>query len=146
MTSRDLDLNAGLLRGPPIDRLTVEVVERKGIGHPDSICDALAEALSVSLCASLVAQSLVAEVPEIAAAHCFMVSDIGRPIDQPQIVDVRIETAPGRTLNGLRRSSRPWCAASWKARATSPTSCSMAALRLTAGLLRVADPRFGSQR
>jgi S-adenosylmethionine synthetase len=29
---------------------TVEVVERKGLGHPDTICDALAEALSLSLC------------------------------------------------------------------------------------------------
>jgi S-adenosylmethionine synthetase len=28
----------------------VEIVERKGIGHPDSICDALAEALSRNLC------------------------------------------------------------------------------------------------
>jgi S-adenosylmethionine synthetase len=28
----------------------VEVVERKGLGHPDSICDALAETLSRSLC------------------------------------------------------------------------------------------------
>ena len=28
----------------------VEVVERKGIGHPDSICDALAETLSRNLC------------------------------------------------------------------------------------------------
>jgi S-adenosylmethionine synthetase len=29
----------------------VEIVERKGAGHPDSICDALAEALSRNLCA-----------------------------------------------------------------------------------------------
>jgi S-adenosylmethionine synthetase len=29
---------------------TVEVVERKGLGHPDTICDALAEALSQALC------------------------------------------------------------------------------------------------
>jgi S-adenosylmethionine synthetase len=29
----------------------VEIVERKGTGHPDSICDALAEALSRGLCA-----------------------------------------------------------------------------------------------
>ena len=29
---------------------TVEVVERKGIGHPDTICDALAETLSRNLC------------------------------------------------------------------------------------------------
>jgi hypothetical protein len=28
----------------------VEIVERKGLGHPDSICDALAEALSRNLC------------------------------------------------------------------------------------------------
>jgi S-adenosylmethionine synthetase len=28
----------------------VEVVERKGIGHPDTICDALAETLSRNLC------------------------------------------------------------------------------------------------
>ncbi len=28
----------------------VEVVERKGIGHPDTICDALAETLSLDLC------------------------------------------------------------------------------------------------
>lgn len=28
----------------------VEMVERKGLGHPDSICDAVAEAISVELC------------------------------------------------------------------------------------------------
>jgi S-adenosylmethionine synthetase len=28
----------------------VEVVERKGLGHPDRICDALAETLSRNLC------------------------------------------------------------------------------------------------
>ncbi|MCA1409472.1 S-adenosylmethionine synthase, partial [Ensifer sp. IC3342] len=28
----------------------VEVVERKGLGHPDTICDALAETLSRNLC------------------------------------------------------------------------------------------------
>ncbi|OAF07751.1 S-adenosylmethionine synthase [Bradyrhizobium centrolobii] len=32
------------------DRDDVEVVERKGAGHPDTICDALAETLSHSLC------------------------------------------------------------------------------------------------
>lgn len=29
---------------------TVEIVERKGLGHPDTICDAVAEALSRALC------------------------------------------------------------------------------------------------
>ncbi len=28
----------------------VEIVERKGLGHPDTICDALAETLSRNLC------------------------------------------------------------------------------------------------
>jgi S-adenosylmethionine synthetase len=28
------------LSGPPADLGPVEVVERKGLGHPDSICDA----------------------------------------------------------------------------------------------------------
>jgi len=28
----------------------VEIVERKGLGHPDTLCDALAEELSLSLC------------------------------------------------------------------------------------------------
>ena len=32
------------------DSEPVEIVERKGIGHPDSICDALAETLSRNLC------------------------------------------------------------------------------------------------
>lgn len=36
----------------PLSRFddTVEVVERKGLGHPDTICDALAETLSRNLC------------------------------------------------------------------------------------------------
>jgi S-adenosylmethionine synthetase len=29
---------------------TVEVVERKGLGHPDTICDALVETFSQNLC------------------------------------------------------------------------------------------------
>jgi S-adenosylmethionine synthetase len=33
-----------------IDDDDIEVVERKGLGHPDTICDALAEALSRNLC------------------------------------------------------------------------------------------------
>ncbi len=32
--------------GQPIDDLPVEIVERKGIGHPDSLCDGIAERVS----------------------------------------------------------------------------------------------------
>lgn len=56
-----------------------------------------------NLCAGLIAQRLVSEIPEIAAAQCFMVSEIGRPIDQPQIIDIRVPPANGRRPNALRR-------------------------------------------
>jgi S-adenosylmethionine synthetase len=35
---------------PPIEKQNVELVERKGIGHPDSISDGLAESVSQALC------------------------------------------------------------------------------------------------
>jgi S-adenosylmethionine synthetase len=34
----------------PVDRQRVELVERKGTGHPDSICDAIMEQVSLALC------------------------------------------------------------------------------------------------
>jgi S-adenosylmethionine synthetase len=37
------------LEGPSPASLPLEIVERKGLGHPDTICDALAENLSVAL-------------------------------------------------------------------------------------------------
>ena len=38
------------LETPRVDTLDVEIVERKGLGHPDTLCDAIAEAFSLSLC------------------------------------------------------------------------------------------------
>jgi S-adenosylmethionine synthetase len=38
-----------LLTAPSPASLPLEIVERKGVGHPDTICDALAEHLSVAL-------------------------------------------------------------------------------------------------
>jgi S-adenosylmethionine synthetase len=34
----------------PVNNQEIEIVERKGLGHPDTICDALAERLSAELC------------------------------------------------------------------------------------------------
>src|SRR5205807_2089624 len=34
---------------PPMDRQPVEFVERKGVGHPDTLCDKAAEELSIAL-------------------------------------------------------------------------------------------------
>jgi S-adenosylmethionine synthetase len=44
-----MELTIGASREPSVEELEVEVVERKGLGHPDTICDGLAEHLSVSL-------------------------------------------------------------------------------------------------
>jgi S-adenosylmethionine synthetase len=38
------------LKQTPVDQQRVELVERKGVGHPDSICDAVMEEVSVALC------------------------------------------------------------------------------------------------
>jgi S-adenosylmethionine synthetase len=37
------------LRQTPLEKQRLEIVERKGVGHPDFICDAVAEGISVSL-------------------------------------------------------------------------------------------------
>ncbi|MCC7035287.1 MAG: methionine adenosyltransferase [Acidobacteria bacterium] len=42
-------IRVGLLDGTPTASLPVEVVERKGLGHPDTICDAVAEEASLAL-------------------------------------------------------------------------------------------------
>lgn len=41
----------GRLEGPTGNLLDLEVVERKGQGHPDTVCDGLAEELSLDLSA-----------------------------------------------------------------------------------------------
>ena len=38
------------LKGRTVAEHPVEIVERKGIGHPDTMCDSIMEAISVSLC------------------------------------------------------------------------------------------------
>jgi S-adenosylmethionine synthetase len=43
-----VELTLRSLEAPPMDERRVEVVERKGIGHPDSLCDAVAEGLSLA--------------------------------------------------------------------------------------------------
>ena len=44
-----MNLSVTALEGPSPASLPMEIVERKGLAHPDTICDALAENLSVSL-------------------------------------------------------------------------------------------------
>ena len=47
MTERNVRVET--LDRPPIEEQAVEIVERKGIGHPDSICDGVAESVSRAL-------------------------------------------------------------------------------------------------
>jgi S-adenosylmethionine synthetase len=44
-----LDIVVRLREGSPPGSQQIEIVERKGLGHPDSICDAIAEQISVRL-------------------------------------------------------------------------------------------------
>ncbi len=43
------NIQIGLLDFPKVSEQPIEIVERKGVGHPDTICDALAEELSIAL-------------------------------------------------------------------------------------------------
>lgn len=51
MSERGLSRNILVEQMPnlPMEEQPIELVERKGVGHPDSICDAIAEAVSVEL-------------------------------------------------------------------------------------------------
>jgi len=44
-----MDVMVNELRSPPVETLPLEMVERKGLGHPDTICDALGEEVSRAL-------------------------------------------------------------------------------------------------
>jgi S-adenosylmethionine synthetase len=41
------------LNQKPIEQQEIELIERKGIGHPDSVADGLAESISRALCRDL---------------------------------------------------------------------------------------------
>lgn len=43
------NITIGTLNFPKVSEQSVEIVERKGTGHPDTICDALGEELSIAL-------------------------------------------------------------------------------------------------
>ncbi len=45
----DRNIHVGPATGRAVEDETVEIVERKGLGHPDSICDGVAEAVSQAL-------------------------------------------------------------------------------------------------
>jgi S-adenosylmethionine synthetase len=44
-----MEILVSRMQGPGVGQGPMEIVERKGIGHPDSLCDGAAEALSIEL-------------------------------------------------------------------------------------------------
>ncbi len=52
--------------------------------------------------AGRIAAALVAEVQGVEEAHCFLLSRIGSPLDEPQIADVRLRMAQPRMLEQVR--------------------------------------------
>ncbi len=49
-SQRVLDVSVEQHAQVPVARREFEMVERKGKGHPDTICDSVMEAISVELC------------------------------------------------------------------------------------------------
>ncbi len=47
---RERNIAVKFLRAPSVEEQEIEIVERKGLGHPDSLCDGIAEAVSRALC------------------------------------------------------------------------------------------------
>jgi S-adenosylmethionine synthetase len=46
----DRNIKVEFVNREPVEEQEIEMVERKGLGHPDSLCDGIAEAVSVALC------------------------------------------------------------------------------------------------
>jgi S-adenosylmethionine synthetase len=55
-----------------------------------------------NLIAGLLAEELVAAIPGAREASCHLVSQIGRPVDDPQLVDVRLRPADPDVLDAAR--------------------------------------------
>lgn len=55
-----------------------------------------------NLAAGLIAEALVRQIDEIEAAECYLVSQIGRPIGEPQIIEIRIRSAAHTSPVDLR--------------------------------------------
>lgn len=48
--SMEKNIKVEFVSREPVEEQAIEIVERKGLGHPDSLCDGIADAVSVALC------------------------------------------------------------------------------------------------
>jgi S-adenosylmethionine synthetase len=106
--------------GKTVPRLSLEIVERKGRGHPDFICDAISEAISVALCRvcshqtgsilhhnidkGLLARQIFTTVEGVAEVYVLMLSRIGKPVDQPRMVGVSLNLKRGCRLRDVKKT------------------------------------------
>jgi S-adenosylmethionine synthetase len=59
-----------------------------------------------NLAAGVIAARLVEELPEVAAAECYLVSQIGTPIAEPQLVDLRLLPHEAGAIETLRTKAQ----------------------------------------
>ena len=52
--------------------------------------------------AQRIAASIVGEIAGVEEAYCGLLSQIGRPINQPQLIDVKVRLSDPATLDALR--------------------------------------------
>jgi len=55
-----------------------------------------------NVAAMLIAEAVVRHVPEVAAAECYLVSAIGSPVNEPRVVDIKVEMAGAAPLEAAR--------------------------------------------
>lgn len=98
------------LRQGPVSEGNVELVERKGVGHPDSLADGLAEAVSRSLCRLYLRE--VGEIlhhnvdqNEVSGGQSVAVFGGGRVLDPPYVL--LLGRAVGEAILPDRRVSLP---------------------------------------
>ena len=59
-----------------------------------------------NLVAGLIANALVEEIPDLVEARCYLVSEIGRPIKTPQVVDIMLRLRDSAQLPVVRQRAQ----------------------------------------
>jgi S-adenosylmethionine synthetase len=105
--------------GTPVARRRIEIVERKGLGHPDTICDSVVEAASVALGrlylerAGVIAHYNI-DKALLVAGQCvkrFGGGEVTRPIELI-IGDRATDVLNGRPFRSWRRFATRWTSGS----------------------------------
>jgi S-adenosylmethionine synthetase len=59
-----------------------------------------------NLAAQRITNALVDNLAEVEEAYCYLVSTIGRPVAEPQVVDLQVRLVPGATLAAVQAPIR----------------------------------------